>query len=145
MVVHGFQGAASDPEKLSLTDSLIDAVCLLTGISAGSWFDLQASWAYADGTLLVSLASILFIQLVGPGVILLSAALWQLLPWVGVGLLVIVELCRTMLSELLFIWVAGLLNLRCLLGILLSGLPAGLVSRTSFVTPGLLKCVESGG
>ena len=68
MVVCGFQGAASHPEKLSLTDSLIDAVlgelavaaagqpcltvgdlhveptqihCLLKGISAGSWFDLQ--------------------------------------------------------------------------------------------------------
>ena len=75
VVVCGFQGAASDPEKLSLTDSLIDAVlgelavaatgqpflevgdlnveptqihCLLKGISAGSWFDLQASWAYAN-------------------------------------------------------------------------------------------------
>ena len=74
VVVNGFQGAASDIEKLKLTDSLVDAVigelavlatgqpclivgdfnvertkipCLLKGISAGLWFDLQASWATA--------------------------------------------------------------------------------------------------
>ena len=131
VVACGFQGAASDPEKLSLADSVIDAVlgelavaaagqpclivgdlnveptwtpCLLKGVSAGSWFFLQASWAHASGTLLVLHASILFIQLLGPGVILPSAAPWQLLPWVGVGLLVIVGLCRAMLSELLFIF-----------------------------------------
>ena len=77
MVVHGFQGAASDLEKLRLTDSLVDAVigelavvatdqpclivgfnveptkipCLLKGISAGLWFDLQACWATDNGTL----------------------------------------------------------------------------------------------
>ena len=77
MVVYGFQGAVSDPEKLRLTDSLVDAVigelavvatgqpclivgdfnvepakipCLLKGISAGLWFDLQPFWATANGT-----------------------------------------------------------------------------------------------
>ena len=76
VVVYGFQGAATDPEKLKLTDSLVDSVigeldvvatgqpclivgdfnieptkipCLLKGISAGSWFDLQDCWAAAYG------------------------------------------------------------------------------------------------
>ena len=73
----GIQGAASDHEKLALTEALLDAVfcelaavsrgqpcqivgdlsteptgipCLLKGISAGSWFGLQASWAHASRT-----------------------------------------------------------------------------------------------
>ena len=77
MVVYGFQGAASDREKLALTEALLDAVfcelaavsrgqpcpivgdlnieptripCLLKGISAGSCFDLQEVWAHASGT-----------------------------------------------------------------------------------------------
>ena len=75
--MYGFQGAASDNEKLRLTDSLADAVIgeltvvatgqpclsvgdfnveptkipfLLEGISAGLWFDMQACWATANGT-----------------------------------------------------------------------------------------------
>ena len=80
VVVYGFQGAASDPEKLRLTDSLVDAMiselavvassqpclivgdfnveptkipCLLKGISAGLWFDLQACWATANADFVV--------------------------------------------------------------------------------------------
>ena len=77
VVVYWFQGAASDQEKLARTEALLDAVfcelaavsrgqpclivgdlstepagipCLLKGISAGSWFDLQEAWALASGT-----------------------------------------------------------------------------------------------
>ena len=77
MVVCGFQGAASDQEKSAFTEALLDAVfcelaavsrgqprlivgdlnneptripCLLKGISAGSWFDLQQAWAHASAT-----------------------------------------------------------------------------------------------
>ena len=76
VVVYGFQGASTDPEKLRLTDKLLDAVlcelavvasgqpclvvgdlnieldripCLLKGLMAGHWFDLQSSWASASG------------------------------------------------------------------------------------------------
>ena len=76
VVVYGFQGASDDSEKLSLTNELIDAVlvelsvvgrgqpcviagdfnveptkvpCLLKGISAGLWVDLQGAWAKASG------------------------------------------------------------------------------------------------
>ena len=75
VVVYGFQGASTDPEKLRLTDKLLDAVlcelavvasgqpclivgdlniepdripCLLKGLMAGHWFDLQSSWAAAS-------------------------------------------------------------------------------------------------
>ena len=43
VVVHGFQGAASDPEKLSLTDSLIDAVLGELAVTA-PWTALPHSW-----------------------------------------------------------------------------------------------------
>ena len=76
VVVFGFQGASTDPEKLRLTEKLLDAVlcelavgasvqpclvagvliiepekipCLLKGFMAGHWFDLQSSWAVASG------------------------------------------------------------------------------------------------
>ena len=76
VVVYGFQGASTDSEKLRLTEKLLDAVlcelavvasgqpclivgdlniepdrspCLLKGIMAGHWFDLQSSWAAASG------------------------------------------------------------------------------------------------
>ena len=76
VVVYGFQGASTDPEKLRLTEKLLDAVlckfavvasgqpclivgdlniepekipCLLKGLEAGLWFDLQSSWAAASG------------------------------------------------------------------------------------------------
>ena len=71
-----FQGASTDSEKLRLTEKLLDAVlcelavvssgqaclivgdlnvepdripCLLQGLMAGHWFDLQSSWAAASG------------------------------------------------------------------------------------------------
>ena len=74
--IYGFQGASTDPEKLRLTEKLLDSVlfelavvgseqpCLTAGdlnveparvpslqkgIMAGHWFDLQASWAAAAG------------------------------------------------------------------------------------------------
>ena len=73
VVAYGFQGAEDDAEKLCLTDQLCDAVlcelavgqpcviagdfnveptkvpCLLKGISAGLWVDLQGAWARAAG------------------------------------------------------------------------------------------------
>ena len=76
VVVYGFQGASTDSEKLRLTEKLLDAVlcelavvascqpslivgdlhvepdrvpCLLKGLAAGHWFDLQSSWASASG------------------------------------------------------------------------------------------------
>ena len=76
VVVYGFQGASTDPEKLRLTEKILDAVlcelavvasgqpclivgdlnvepnripCLLKGLIAGHWFDLQSSWAAASG------------------------------------------------------------------------------------------------
>ena len=76
VVVYGFHGASTDPEKLRLTEKLLDAVlcelavvasgqpclivgdlnvepdripCLLKGLIAGHWFDLQSSWAAASG------------------------------------------------------------------------------------------------
>ena len=76
VVVYGFQGASADSEKLRLTEKLLDAVlcqlavvasgqpclvvgdlnieperipCLLKGLMAGHWFDLQSSWAAASG------------------------------------------------------------------------------------------------
>ena len=77
VVVYGFfQEASTDPEKLTLTEKLLDAVlcelaviasgqpclivgdlniepdripCLLKGLMAGHWFDLQSSWAPASG------------------------------------------------------------------------------------------------
>ena len=76
VVVYGFQGASTDSEKLRLTEKLLDAVlcelavvasgqpclivgdlnvelvrvpCLLKGLIAGRWFDLQSSWAAASG------------------------------------------------------------------------------------------------
>ena len=76
VVVHGFQGATDDAEKLCLTEGLFDAVmselsvvgrgqpcviagdfnveptkipCRLKGISAGLWVDLQGAWAKAAG------------------------------------------------------------------------------------------------
>ena len=75
-VVYGFQGASTDPEKLRLTEKLLNAVlcelaavasgqpclivgdlniepekipCLLKGSMAGHWFDIQSSWAVASG------------------------------------------------------------------------------------------------
>ena len=75
-VVYGFQGASTDSEKLRLTEKLLEAVlcelavvasgqpclivgdlnvepdripCLLRGLAAGHWFDLQSSWASATG------------------------------------------------------------------------------------------------
>ena len=74
--MYGFQGASTDSEKLRLTEKLLDAVlcelavvasgqpclivgdlnvepdripCLLRGLAAGHWFDLQSSWASATG------------------------------------------------------------------------------------------------
>ena len=64
VVVYGFKGASTDPEKLRLTEKLLDAVlcelvvvasgqpCLVVGdlnIGPENWFDLQASWAAASG------------------------------------------------------------------------------------------------
>ena len=76
VVVYGYQGAATDPEQLALTDQLFDAAlaelsvvargqpclmvgdfnveptkipCLAKGISAGLWVDLEGSWALAIG------------------------------------------------------------------------------------------------
>ena len=76
VVVCGYQGADEDSEKLSLTDQLFDAalcelavvsrgqpcvlagdfnveptkiLCLLKGMMAGLWFDLQGAWAQASG------------------------------------------------------------------------------------------------
>ena len=76
VVVYGYQGAEEDAEKLSLTDQLFEAAlgelavisrgqpcvlagdfnveptkipCLLKGVMAGLWFDLQGAWAYASG------------------------------------------------------------------------------------------------
>ena len=75
-VLHGYQGADRDPERLALTDQLLDAAlgelacvareqpcllvgdfnvqptkipCLAKGIMAGLWVDLEASWALASG------------------------------------------------------------------------------------------------
>ena len=72
VVVYVFQGASTDPEKLRLTEKLLDAVlcelavvasgqpclivgdlniepdrnpCLLKGLVDCHWFDLQSSWA----------------------------------------------------------------------------------------------------
>ena len=57
----GYQVADRDPEQLALTDQLLDAAlselacvareqpCLLEGIMAGLWVDLEASWALASG------------------------------------------------------------------------------------------------
>ena len=74
VVLYGYQGAATDPEQLALTDQLFDAglaelsvvargqPCLLVGdfnveptkipcrakgISAGLWVDLDGSWSLA--------------------------------------------------------------------------------------------------
>ena len=65
MVCYGFLGAATDSEKSKLTEKLLDSVlcewaavetsmltplevpCLLKGMMAGHWFDLQASWSIA--------------------------------------------------------------------------------------------------
>ena len=71
--MYGFQGALTDPEKLRLTEKLLDAVlcelavvasgqpclivgdlniepdripCLLKGLTAGHWFHLQSSWGF---------------------------------------------------------------------------------------------------
>ena len=76
VVLYGYQGAATDPEQLALTDQLFDAAlvelsvvargqpclmvgdfnveptkipCLTKGISAGLWVDLEGSWALAAG------------------------------------------------------------------------------------------------
>ena len=77
MFLYVFQGASTDPEKLRLTEKLLDAVLcelaviasgqpclivgdlsiiepdripyLLKGLMAGHWFDLQSSWAAASG------------------------------------------------------------------------------------------------
>ena len=76
VVVYGYQGAEDDPEKLSLTNQLLDAAlcelavisrgqpcvlagdfnieptkipCLLKGIMLGLWFDLQGAWSIASG------------------------------------------------------------------------------------------------
>ena len=76
VVLYGYQGAATDPEQLALTDQLFDAAlaelsvvargqpclmvgdfnveptkipCLAKGISAGLWVDLEGSWALATG------------------------------------------------------------------------------------------------
>ena len=76
VVVYGYQGADDDSEKLSFTDQLFGAAlcelavvtrghacslagdfnveptkipCLLKGIMAGLWFDLQGAWARASG------------------------------------------------------------------------------------------------
>ena len=76
VVLYGFQGASTDSEKLRLTEKLLDAVlcelvvvasgqpclivgdlniepdripCLLKGVTAGHWFELQSSWASASG------------------------------------------------------------------------------------------------
>ena len=76
IVLYGYQGADRDPERLALTDQLLDAAlgelgvvareqpcllvadinveptkvpCLSEGIMAGLWVDLEASWASASG------------------------------------------------------------------------------------------------
>ena len=76
VVLYGYQGAATDPEQLALTDQLFDASlaelsvvargqpsllvgdfnveptkipCLAKGISAGLWVDLEGSWSLAAG------------------------------------------------------------------------------------------------
>ena len=76
VVLYGYQGADHDPERLALTDQLLDAAlgelhavaagqpcllvgdfnveptkipCLANGIMAGLWVDLEASWASASG------------------------------------------------------------------------------------------------
>ena len=76
VVLYGYQGADRDSERLALTDQLLDAAlgelgvlareqpcllvgdfnveptkipCLATGIMAGLWVDLEASWAFASG------------------------------------------------------------------------------------------------
>ena len=76
VVVYGYQGADNDAEKLSLTNQLFEAAlcelavvargqpcvfagdfnveptkipCLLKGMVAGLWFDLQSAWAKASG------------------------------------------------------------------------------------------------
>ena len=49
VVAYGFQGTDDDAEKLSLTDQLFKAPCLIKGISAGLWFDMQGDWARAAG------------------------------------------------------------------------------------------------
>ena len=76
VVLYGYQGADRDPERLALTDQLLDAAlgelacvareqpcllvgdfnveptkihCLAKGIMAGLWVDLEASWAFASG------------------------------------------------------------------------------------------------
>ena len=76
VVLYGYQGADRDPERLALTDQLLDAAlgelacvareqpcllvgdfnveptiipCLAKGIMAGLWFNLEASWALASG------------------------------------------------------------------------------------------------
>ena len=93
VVVYGFQGASTDPEKLRLTEKLLDAVfcelavvasgqpclivgdlniepekipCLLKGFTAGHWFDLQSSWAAASGGALLLPAPGLLVLVVGP-------------------------------------------------------------------------------
>ena len=63
VVVYGLQGASTYPEKLRLTEKLLDAVlCELAVVASGQpclivgdmnivphWFDLQSSWAAASG------------------------------------------------------------------------------------------------
>ena len=93
VVVYGFQGASTDPEKLRLTEKLLVAVlcklavvasgqpcfivgdlniepekilCLLKGFMAGHWFDLQSSWAAASGGALLLPAPGLLVLVVGP-------------------------------------------------------------------------------
>ena len=77
IVLYGYQGDDRDPERLALTDQLLDATlgelgavareqpcllvgdfnveptkipCLAKGIMAGLWVDLEASWASASGS-----------------------------------------------------------------------------------------------
>ena len=65
VVVCGFQGASTDPEKLRLTEKLLGAVLcelavvasLLKGFMACYWFDFQSSWAADSGVAPVYLSS----------------------------------------------------------------------------------------
>ena len=84
IVLCGYQGADRDPERLALTDQLLDAAlgelgvvareqpcllvgdfnveptkipCLAKGIMAGLWVDLEASWASASGRVYLRVSS----------------------------------------------------------------------------------------
>ena len=63
----------------------IEVPCLLKGIMAGHWFDLQASWSIAAVLIPLLLASMCLVLMEGPDGTLFLGVLWLLLLCAGVG------------------------------------------------------------